>query len=146
MAKERLMAIIIGVVMVMSAAGFALNSAVNQNFNTTPGFNIPTIVNRQLTTEETVYVLQNGKVVIEFLQADNCTDCAGKIPTLEAFAQKMSEFVVLEEAKANETSIQIIGAGGKIEDIGNMTLSEQNLMSTFCSIAIAQPQECLMGE
>jgi thiol-disulfide isomerase/thioredoxin len=146
MAKERIMAIFIGVVMVMSAAGFALNSAINQNQNQTPGFNIPTIVTRQLTTEETVYVLQNGRVLIEFLQADNCTDCTGKIATLEAFAQKLNEFVVLEEVKANETSIQIIGAGGKIEDIGNMTLSEQNLMSTFCGIAIAQPPECLMPE
>jgi thiol-disulfide isomerase/thioredoxin len=146
MAKERLMAIIIGVVMVMSAAGFALNSAVNQNRNTTPGFNIPTIVDRQLTTQEIVYVLQNGKVVIEFLQADNCTDCSDKIPALEGFAQKMNEFVVLEEVKANETSIQIIGAGGKIENIGNMTLSEQNLMTTFCGVAIAQPPECLMPE
>jgi hypothetical protein len=146
MAKERIMAIFIGVVMVMSAAGFALNSAINQNQNQTPGFNIPTIVTRQLTTEETVYVLQNGRVLIEFLHADNCTECPDKIATLEAFAQKLNEFVVLEEVKANETSVQIIGAGGKIEDIGNMTLSEQNLMSTFCGIAIAQPPECLMPE
>ncbi len=147
MAKERIMAIFIGLVMVLSAAGFALNSAINQQNRTpTPGFNIPTIVTKQLTTEETVYVLQNGKVLIEFLYAGNCTECPGKISTLEGFAQKMSEFIVLEEVPANVTSIQIIGAGGKIENIGNMTLSDQNLMSTFCGIAIAQPPECLIGE
>ena len=146
MAKERIMAIFIGFVMVLSAAGFALNSAINQNGNENPGFSIPTIVTRQLTTEETIYVLQNGMVLIEFLYAENCTECPGKISILEGFAQKMTEFVVLEEVPANVTSIQIIGTGGKIEDIGNLTLSEQNLMSTFCGIAIAQPPECLMGE
>ncbi len=147
MAKERIMAIFIGLVMVMSAAGFALNSAINQqNRNTTPEFSIPTIVTKQLTTEETVYVLQSGRVLIEFLYAENCTECPGKISSLEGFANKMSEFVVLEEVPANDTSIQIIGSGGKIEDMGNMTLSEQNLMNTFCGIAIAQPPECLMGE
>ncbi|MCX6814206.1 MAG: hypothetical protein NTY20_00930 [Candidatus Aenigmarchaeota archaeon] len=146
MAKERIMAIFIGLIMVLSAAGFALNSAMNQNPNTNPGFDIPSIVTRQLTTDETVYVLQNGRVLIEFLYAENCTECPQKITTLEGFAQRMNEFVVLEEVKANETSIQIIGAGGKIENIGNMTLSEQNLMSTFCGIAIAQPPECLMPE
>jgi len=146
MAKERIMAIFIGLIMVLSAAGFALNSAINQNPNQNPGFNIPVIVTRQLTTEETVYVLQNGRVLIEFLYSENCTECPDKITTLEGFAQKMNEFVVLEEAKANETSLQIIGAGGKIENIWNMTLSEQNLMSTFCDIAIAQPPECLMPE
>jgi len=146
MAKERIMAIFIGLVMVLSAAGFALNSAINQNTDQNPGFNIPTIVTRQLTTEETVYVLQNGRVLIEFLYSENCTECPDKIVTLEGFAQRMSDFVVLEEAKGNETSLQIIGVGGKIENIWNMTLSEQNLMGTFCDIAIAQPPECLMPE
>jgi hypothetical protein len=146
MAKERLMAIFIGLVMVLSAAGFALNSAINQQGQPAPGFSIPTIVTRQLTPDETVYVLQNGLVLIEFMYAENCTECPGKMSALEGFAQKMSEFVVLEEVPANETSIQIIGAGGRIEDIGNLTLSEQNLMGTFCGIAIAQPPECLMGE
>jgi hypothetical protein len=146
MARERIMAIVIGLIMVMSAAGFALNSAMNQGSSQTPGLSIPAIVTRQLTSEETVYVLQSGRVLIEFLYAQNCTGCAEKIPVLEAFAQRMSEFVVLEEAPANETSLQIIGSGGKIEDIWNMTLTDQNLMDTFCEIAIAQPPECLMPE
>jgi hypothetical protein len=146
MAKERIMAIFIGLVMVLSVAGFAFNSAINQNPDQNQGFNIPVIVTRQLTAEETVYVLQSGRVLIEFLYSENCTECPDKIVTLEGFAQRMNEFVVLEEAKGNETSLHIIGAGGKIENIWNMTLSEQNLMSTFCDIAIAQPPECLMPE
>lgn len=146
MARERAMAIFIGIVMIFSAAGFAINSAVNQGQNQPAGFNIPAIITRQLTTEETVYVLRDGKVVIEFFYAENCTDCQEKLVPLEGFAQKMSEFVVLEEVKANETSMQMIGSGGKIVDIINITLSEENLMNKFCDIAIAQPPECLMSE
>jgi thiol-disulfide isomerase/thioredoxin len=146
MAKERIMAIFIGLVMVMSVAGFALMSAMNQDTNPNPGFNIPSIVTRQLTSEETVYVLQTGRVLIEFFYSPNCTGCAEKTPVLEAFAQRMGEFVVLEEAPANETSLQIIGSGGKIEDIWNMTMTDQNLLETFCGIAITQPPECLMPQ
>lgn len=144
MAKERLIAIFIGSIMVLSAAGFAINSAVNQGDSQTPGYNIPTIVTRQLTPEESIYVLQNGKVLIEFFYAENCTDCPAKMTALEGFVQRLSEFAVLEEVKGNETSIQIIGAGGRIVDMTNQTLSGDALMSKFCEIAIAQPAECLM--
>jgi len=147
MAKERWMAIFIGLIMVMSVAGFALMSAMNQNTNTNTGFNIPPIVTRQLTPEETVYILQTGRVLIEFMQSPNCTtQCAEKTPVLEAFAQRMSDFVVLEEAPGNETSLQIIGSGGQIRDIWNITLSDQAIMQTFCEVAITQPPECLMSE
>ena len=146
MAKERLMAIFIGVIMVLSAAGFAINSAVNQQGGQSSGYDIPAIVTKQLTPEESVYVLQSGRVLIEFFYAENCTNCQDKIAALEGFAQKMSEFAVLEEVQGNETSIQIIGAGGRIVDITNQSLSDQNLMNTFCEIAIAQPAECLMNE
>lgn len=144
MAKERIMAIIIGLIMVMSVAGFALNSAINQNTGQNPGFSIPTIVTRQLTTEETAYVLQSGRVLIEFLYAENCTECPDKMARLERFSQSMSEFLVLEEIPANETYLQIIGAGGRIEDIWNASMSDQGLMEKFCEIAILQPSECII--
>jgi hypothetical protein len=145
MARERLIAIFIGLVMIVSAAGFALNAAMNQGPNQTPGFNIPTIVTRPLTTEEIVYVLGNeGKVIIEYSYQNSTSDYMDKISALESFAQKQSDFVVLEEYQGNETSLKIIGSQGRILDISNLTLSDQNLMNTFCDMAIAQPAECLM--
>jgi hypothetical protein len=147
MARERLIAIFVGLVMILSAAGFALNAAMNQGRNQTPGLNIPTIVTRPLTTEEIVYVLSNqGKVIIEYSYQNSTSDYTDRISALESFAQKQSDFVVLEEYQGNETSLKIIGSQGRILDIGNMTLSDQNLMDTFCDIAIAQPQECIMRE
>jgi len=149
MAKETLIAIFIGLIMIMSVAGFALMSAMNQGFNdnTNKGYNISAIMTRELTAEETVYVLNyEGRAIIEYFYQENCTDCPGKMAALESFANKMSEFVVLQEAVGNETSLQILGSQGKIVDMSNMTLSEGNLMNTFCDVAIAQPEECLMRE
>ncbi len=148
MAKERLIAIFVGLVMIMSAAGFALNSAMNQGTtNTSPAINIPAIVTRELTAEETVYALNyEGRAIIEYFYQENCTDCSEKTVALESFANRMGEFVVLQEMVGNETSLQILGSQGRIVDMSNMTLSEGNLMDTFCEVAIAQPTECLMRE
>ena len=148
MARERLAAIIIGVIMVMSAAGFALNSAMNQGgINTTPQINVPTINIRPLTAEETVYVLNyDGKVIIEYSYQNDTFD-QNKIAALESFAQQKSGFVVLSEYLGNETSLDMIGiqgGQGKIIDMSNMTLTTQSLMATLCSVAIAQPPECIM--
>jgi len=145
MARERLAAIIIGVIMIMSAAGFALNSAINQGrVSTTPEITVPAIVTRQLTTNEMVYVLNyQGKVIIEYSYLNN-TQNSDVIASEEGFAQKRSDFIVLSEFPGNETSIKMIGSAGKIVDVGNMTLTDQNLLNAFCPIAIAQPPECLM--
>jgi hypothetical protein len=144
MAKERIIAIVIGLIMIMSAAGFALNSAINQGrINPTPKINVPTIVTRPLTADEFVNILNGGRVIIEYSYQNDTID-QSKIAALESFAQQRSDFIVLSEYSGNETSLNMIGYQGKIVDMGNMTLSNQNLMTTFCSIAIAQPPDCLM--
>jgi len=144
MARERLIAIFIGLVMVMSAAGFALNAAMNQGTTQTPGISVPTIVDRQLTTQEVVYLLSyEGKVIIEYSYMNDTLD-VDKVSSLESFAQRQSDFIVFERYMGNETALRMIGSGGKILDIANLTLSDQSLMDTFCGIAIAQPAECLI--
>ncbi|MEM5812658.1 MAG: hypothetical protein QW286_02985 [Candidatus Aenigmatarchaeota archaeon] len=145
MARERIAAIVIGIIMVMSAAGFAINSALYQNRQENI-FNIPTIVTRQLTVEESVYILRTGRVIIEFFYDENCSDCQERIGVIEGFAQKMSGFAVLQEIKGNETSVKMIGSEGRIVDIMNESLSETDIMRVFCEIAITQPPECLIEE
>src|SRR3990172_6185097 len=136
MAKERLIAIFIGLLMIMSAAGFALNSAMNQgDINTTPQITVPTINTRPLTAEETVNVLNyDGKVIIEYSYQNHTVD-QNKIAVLESFDQQNSGFVVLSEYLGNETSMNMIGiqsGQGKIVNMSNMTLSEANLMDLLC--------------
>jgi hypothetical protein len=143
--KERFMAIFIGVIMLSSVAGFALMS-----INMSPGPeapDIPTVVNRQLTTDEALFILRSGKVLIEDFYSVDCGDCLEKNAMLEAFANRFYDFIVLEKVvvnQTNQTMLQMIGAGGKITKLDNITINESNLLDMFCEVAIAQPIECLL--
>ncbi len=141
--KERMFAIVIGLLMVGSAAGYAFMSVVPQ------GPNIPqidTIVNRELTVNEQIIVLRTGRVLIENFYAENCTYCMERNSVLEKFAKRLDGFVVLENVLGNETKLDMIGVNGKIIPINNESISDEELFDTFCSIALKQPKECLLRE
>jgi len=140
--KERMAAIFIGMVMLFAVGGWALMNVMPQD--TGPEFNVPTIVARELTTDEIVYVLQSGRVLIEYYYLENSTKHIEELPVLEMFANQLDGFVVLEEVPANSTRFEMIGIEGKILDLSGMELTENNLFGNFCSIAIAQPPECLL--
>jgi thiol-disulfide isomerase/thioredoxin len=141
---ERFMAIFIGLIMLGSVAGFAMISS------TPPGPqapDIPNIIKRQLTTDETLFILRSGKVLIEDFYTIDCEDCLEKNVVLESFANRFKDFVVLEEVvvnQTNQTMLKMIGAGGAIVNLENKTIIEKNLLEVFCGIAMAQPIECLI--
>ena len=142
---ERFMAIFIGVIMLGSVAGFAMMSINLQPDSEVP--EIPTIVNRQLTTDETIYILRTGKVVIENFYSIDCDDCLERNMVLEAFVNQFKDFVVLEKVvvnQTNQTMLQMIGSGGRILKLDNQTINESNILGLFCEVAIAQPIECLI--
>jgi hypothetical protein len=148
MAKERFMAIFIGVIMVGSIAGFAIanldmfSGGNKQNPQLTP------IMNRSLTTEERIFVLRAGRVLVENLYSLNCTDCTERNSAILSFADKFKDSLVLEQAAVeyNQTKFQMIGAEGKIRDLQNESLDYDNLLKVFCGIAVVQPRECLLME
>jgi len=144
MAKERLMAIFIGLIMILSVGGFAVSYA--GRTITPPKNTIPNVVERELNPEEVVSVLRSGRVLIEDFYTKNCTICTENNAVLESFADKFKDFVVLEKVVANETTVQMIGVGGKIVKLGNENITKENLMDIFCDIAITQPNECLLRE
>lgn len=142
---ERFMAIFIGLIMIVSVAGFAL---INTTIPTGPEApQIPNIVKRQLTTDETLFILRSGRVLIEDFYTVDCEDCLEKNVVLESFANRFKDFVVLEEVVVNQTNqsmLKMIGAGGAIVNLENKTIIEKNLLEVFCGIAMAQPIECLI--
>lgn len=145
MQRERLMAIFIGSIMILSVIGFSLSNArfgVPQE-NT---LDFPFVVDRELTSEELVSVLRAGRIVVESDYELNCTDCSQRNDFLKNFFTRFSNYVVLQIAEANETSLKIIGAGGRIRDLEGMELTEHNMLEIFCELAIAQPKECLLQQ
>jgi hypothetical protein len=141
--KERFAAIFIGVIMIMSVAGFALINVSTRGSLTKKDIpEISPVMKRPLTPEEKVTVLRSGRVIIENLYPANCTDCFDKNVLLENFVNQYRDYIVMEEVVANQTSLKIIGKGGQIKPIENVT--DETLMDLFCEMAMLQPKECLL--
>lgn len=130
------------VIMVMSAVGFAMNSANLSNQPETD--DIPSIISYELSPQEQIQVLRTGRVLIENFYAENCTECADRNIVLNGFAARMQGFMVLENVLGNETRLGLIGNQGRIISLDGIEITDENLLSVFCENAIAQPRECLM--
>jgi hypothetical protein len=140
-------AIFILVVMVLSVAAFSLNSATFQQQAQEP--EIPTIIREPITVEQQISVLRSGRVLIEYYYPGDCAECLEKGQKLEDFAHRLEGYVVVNEVSevaANESRLGMIGANGRIVDISNQSLEYEDLLETFCDIAIAQPRMCIIRE
>lgn len=140
MMKERIGAIFIGLIMLSSVIGFALMGVVSDQSSETP--EIPTIITGEIESNELLFFLQNGRTFFKYYYADDQKSLDDKL-TLEIFVNKMKEYSVLNEIEANETSLEIIGSGGKITQFEE-EINNQNLLTTFCEVAIIKPKDCFL--
>ncbi len=141
MAKERIAAIVIGLLMIGSILGFALMSArqpVEEQ-------KIGNIINRQLTAQEKIAILQSGKVLIEFGWPEDCQTCQQKQSLYLSFVQAWPAFVVLSDFSSDQTIDHMIGRDGQIVDLTNIS-TQEDLFGLFCQQAILQPKECLLAQ
>jgi hypothetical protein len=137
-------AILILVIMVLSAVGFAMNSA---SFGQEPQeVEIPTVIREPIGTEQQLYILMSGRVLIEHFYQENCTECLERNAQLEAFAERLEGYVVVNEVVGNESRLDVIGANGRITDLEDHDLDYESLIDTFCDVAIAQPRACIIRE
>jgi thiol-disulfide isomerase/thioredoxin len=137
-------AILIMVIMVLSVAGFAFNSS---NFQSEPEeVQIPNVIREQISTQDQIYILRAGKVLIEHFYTEGCTDCLEKNAKLEEFVGRLEGYLVINEVEGNETRLDMIGSGGMIVNLENSSLEYGDLIGPFCEVAIAQPRACLVRE
>jgi hypothetical protein len=143
MLSQRIFAIVVGVLMLTSVAGFAIMNV----YQGPQKVEIPTIIEKPLTPQERVNVLQTGRVLVEYLYPEGCATCTEKIAFYQSFANTYKNYAVLEiaEVPANETLDRIIGMNGDTKELAEVSTSD-TFMQTFCSVAISQPKECLMME
>lgn len=137
-------AILILIIMVLSAVGFAMNSATFQQEPPAP--EIPTVIRELIGPDQQIQILRSGRVLIEHFYQENCTDCLDKNAQLESFASRLEGYVVVNEVVGNESRLDIIGAGGRITDLTGKPLDYEGLLDTFCEVAIAQPRACIIRE
>lgn len=145
MLGERKGAILIGLLLVFimggSLIGFAVLSSRGPS-QAQQGSDIPPIVDYELSPGELVFVLQTGRVVIENFYSPDCTECMQNNILLDSFVNTFPNYIVMESVVGNESKLQMIGRGGSIVELGNLT--EESLMNTFCDLAILQPRECII--
>lgn len=153
MQKERIFAIVVGLLMIFSVAGFAASSfrftgAATQGSQEPEEYTIPVVVDRLLSGQEIALLLGRGRVVIESVYNKDCEDCRLKDAALEAFAQKYPGSLVLEsvETESGEgfEKFQMIGYGGRITSLEGQELGEESLFQLFCQTAVLKPRECLL--
>ena len=137
-------AVFILVIMVLSVAGFAMNSA---TFEQGPQeVVIPTVIREPIDSDMQIHILRTGRVLIEYFYQKNCTDCMEKNAQLESFANSLEGYVVLNEVAGNESRLGMIGAGGRITELDENRLDYENLLDVFCDVAIAQPRSCILRD
>ena len=137
--------IFILLIMLLSVAGFAFNSSSFQN-QPSQQMEIPTVIREPISTQDQVYILRSGQVLIEHLYFENCTDCFEKNSQLEEFVSRLEGYVVLNEVAGNESRLDMIGAGGQIVNLEGVSLDYQSLLEEYCPVAISQPRACLVME
>jgi len=155
MMKERMMAILIGGLMLFSVAGFALMGVGRFADNGNQAPQVPTIMKEYLTGEQISSILRTGRVLIRDVYTVDCVDCKSNDATLEIFANSFSGLVVLEEIMVepdNETTVdgngyvkfEMISPTGDIIELADKEINQENLTDMFCEISAIQPKECLL--
>ena len=141
--KERIGAIFIGLIMLFSVVGFALVSVIPDQ-PTTP--EIPHIYNGEMSGSDIVFLLQNGRTIFRYYYDSTSQNNLDEKITLEIFANKVKDFVVLNEIESNTTKLEIVGVvngEGKIIDFEG-EITEENLFIELCERAYVKPKECYL--
>lgn len=134
MRRERLAAVVLGLLMVGSILGFA-----SMRINTERKLEIGPIIDRALSPEEKAAILKTGRVLIEYGYQENNS----KAGLYLAFVQKYGKYAVLEIFPSNNTIDQMVGNQGRIIELHNVS-TEDELFMIFCDNAFLKPKECLL--
>ena len=157
MMKERMMAILIGGLMLFSVAGFALMGMGRFIDDGNQPAQVPNIMNEYLTGEQVSSILRSGRVLIRDVYTRDCTDCMSKDVTLEIFVNSFPGLVVLEKAMiepGNTTVVdemgyvkfEMLSPTGEIVELGDKNITHEDLTVLFCEVSAIQPKECLLRD
>ena len=147
--KSRIFVGIVAFIMLGSTAGYALFSPAQTSGAITaqdrPEQDILLVNERKLLGNEVLAVLGAGRVLIEYSYSEGCAECETDKVTLELFAQKFRNYVILSEFTGDEEKVGMTGKNGDTVRL-NGTVTEESLTVLFCSVTQAQPKECILRE
>jgi hypothetical protein len=154
MMKERIAAIVIGGIMLLSVAGFAIMGL--GRFAGNQETEIPYVVNKVLDNSQLSGILRTGRIVIRNIYEQGCIECITNSNDLEIFTNTFKGYIVLESVSVNPENytvdedgyvkFEMISPTGDIVDLKEYDLDQETLADIFCEISVMQPQECLLRE
>ncbi|MBN2042423.1 MAG: hypothetical protein JW754_01305 [Candidatus Aenigmarchaeota archaeon] len=144
--SELFMALVIIFIMGGGVFGYALLQQTPQGNQNTVTF--PSLIERPLAPEERIAILRSGKTLIEYIYPENCTECPEKAGIYRSFVSspEYQGYVTLSvAADENITADWIIGRNGDRTELYGLNSSEE-LADIFCSVALNQPNICMLKE
>lgn len=150
MDKTRIGALVIGIIMITSVAGFAVTGLriTGGTASKDKPVPIPVVSEKLLTGQEIAVVLSNGRVIFESVYNSDCIDCKAKDGELRTFASQYGNFLILETVESGTggkwEKFQMIGRGGTVIDLANEQITQDSLLELLCQNSLIQPRECLL--
>ncbi len=155
MMKERLAAIVIGGIMLLSVAGFAI-MGLGRFAGSNQQTEIPFIFNEVLDSSQLSGILRTGRIVIRDIHEQGCVQCNANSNELEVLTNTFKGYIVLESVSVNPENytvdedgyvkFEMISPSGDIMDLGGRDINQTMLTDMFCDISVIQPKECLLRE
>lgn len=149
MDKQRLGAVVIGILMISSVAGFAVTGLrFTGDATQKEELQIPPVSERAFTSQEVALLLRTGAVIVESVYAKDCAECALKDASLRTFVNKYSRYAVLSSVQTEQgdgfEKFRMIGSSGQILNIDQENVTQEGLLTTFCDFSLVKPKECLL--
>lgn len=146
-AKNRLIAIFFGILMLGSTATYALIQAYNlfgTNTQQTPKLPSSNIVQERLSDAVEQLIQANGGTVVQFFYSTNCLDCVRQRNVLESYANQNPQQIYLEEIQTQNAVAQNIIMKSYRDTKTLTSASESDIQNAFCDVLINPPAACAL--
>ena len=108
-----------------------------------PGIELPegNIIDYELTSEQEIRLLTNGKTILRFEYYLTCVECLDQKTLLEGLTNQFSNQILLQEILTDDsTSLTITSRYGQ-EDLKNIT--QDTVIDSLCSLMADPPVGCI---
>ena len=144
---NRVIAILIGILMVGSTATYALIQAFNYfGTNKQQNTNLPSsyIVQEQLSNDQEQYIISQRGTVVQFYYSADCLDCVRQRNILESFMNQNKGQIFLEEIQTKNQVTQNIVMKSYRDTIMLSNASESDITNAFCDVLLNPPAQCAL--
>jgi len=146
-AKNRLIAIFFGILMLGSTATYAIIQAYNlfgTNAQSTPKLPSSNIVQSQLSNDVEQLIQANGGTVVQFFYSTSCLDCVKQRNVLESYANQNPQQIYLEEIQTQNAVAQNIIMKSYRDTKILTSASESDIQNAFCDVLLNPPAACAL--